>query len=87
MTKYKWDIPTNKDKIIGWQGKRIIALEDELATLKVAVAWLLEAQGVVDDNIMCPNWRRHVGISDIVRNARAEVDRLLNAEADCEGEG
>ena len=81
MTKYKWEIPTDKDKIIGWQGNRIIALPaDELETLKVAVAWLLEVQGVVDDNIMCPNWRRHVGISDIVRNARAEVDRLIGEE-------
>lgn len=42
-----------------------------------AVAWLLEVQGVVDDNIMCPNWRRHVGISDMARKARAEVDRIL----------
>ncbi len=31
-----------------------------------AVAWLLDAQSIVDENITCPNWRRHVGISDIV---------------------
>lgn len=47
-----------------------------------AVAWLLDAQSIVDENITCPNWRRHVGISDIVRQARAEVDRLIG-----EGEG
>ena len=52
-------------------------LEARYNALREAVAWLLEAQVVVDENIMCPNWRRHVGISDIVRKARAEVERLL----------
>ena len=51
--------------------------ERRLAELQEAVRWLLEVHGVVNDNIMCPQWRRHVGLSDIERAARAAVDALV----------
>lgn len=58
------------------------ALETRHDALVEAVAWLLDAQSIVDENITCYNWRRHVGLSDIVRAARAEVDRLIEEEGE-----
>ena len=76
------------DHDIDFQVFRVLCGYKELMeshnALVEAVAWLLDAQSIVDENITCPNWRRHVGISDIVRAARAEVDRLV---AESEGEG
>ena len=81
MVKYNWELPTEKDKIIGWQGKRIAELEAELAALKDAAVHIYNSGYHAGHHYTVEGGYVDIHTSDMDTYHAEEVAELLAALA------